>query len=162
MALRSVTVLEVRELFQNPFRDVASISLCFFDLAPTQHAGHNALTGSPRRLRRGEFPGEQNLTNRMIGKAFLAKPRAFGVKGAWCRRSRPLRRSILASVSIPFCNLNQRRILCNAKNGPFVVPYGRGRANTGLHTKTVGFAPSERIRTKAPRSMYISSVNESC
>jgi 1,4-alpha-glucan branching enzyme len=40
--------------------------------------------------------------------------------------------------------------------------YGRGRANTGLHTKTVGFAPSERIRTKAPRSMYISSVNESC
>ena len=31
----------------------------------------------------------------------------------------------MASVSIPFRNLNQRRILCNAKNGPIVVALAR-------------------------------------
>ena len=34
--LRSVTVLEVTELFQNPFRDVASVPHCFFDF-PLMH-----------------------------------------------------------------------------------------------------------------------------
>jgi hypothetical protein len=36
LALRSVTVLEVNELFQNPFRHVASIPHCFFDF-PLMH-----------------------------------------------------------------------------------------------------------------------------
>ena len=36
MALRSVTVLEVKELFLNPFRHRASVPHCFFDF-PLMH-----------------------------------------------------------------------------------------------------------------------------
>src|ERR1019366_2721995 len=90
-----------------------------------QYASHHALTGSHRRLRRGEFPSEQNLTNLMIGKAFLAKPRAFGVKGVWCRRSRPLRRIHFGLRLNPVSQLEQRRILCKARNGLIVVALAR-------------------------------------
>ena len=89
-----------------------------------QYASHHALTGFPRRLRRGEFPSEQNLTNRMIGKAFLTKRRQGGLVSA----SPPAPANPFWPPSqFPFRNLNQRRILCNAKNRRLSLPWQSAR-----------------------------------
>jgi hypothetical protein len=117
----------------------------------TEYAGHNTLTGSPRRLRRrGEFPSHQNLTNLMIGKAFLAKPRAFGVKGVWCRRSRLLRRIHFGLRLNPVSQLESASNLVQSEEWPDCRCLGKARGK---------FSPmSDAEKTETTRELDTTAV----